>query len=229
VGSDLHFSTQLRSYYHPMEDSRDLQNYLSGISDEQLETVVEAERVKRETKALRGAFPSHLASRINVVQPKKTTTISLRGGAYGSNCSVTQHKLYLSVHPAYDDVDATDKKLNLTLCNWSTGQIYLTGSAGSSTISVSIKYGDGKAGSAKAAASIYGDPGKIINDASHGQVKTVLTTLLSDLGGGDGLDEIGILELFAGNDMKGIFDVEVDTNPSLRKVIMEQMDKHTEI
>jgi len=103
-----------------MDASENLQTQLLDIPDEDFDAVISAARAKRETKALRAGFPSQLAdlaSCIRVIQPKETTNIHLKGGAYGSSFDVVERKVHLSVHLAQEGAEAIHKRLTLSLRN----------------------------------------------------------------------------------------------------------------
>jgi hypothetical protein len=145
-----------------------LTDHLSGTSDGDFGTVT---TVKREANKLRARFPPHLAnlaSRFHVLQPKETIITSQQAGGNGSCCDVEEYNMHLSVRLGKGDADATEKELTLSLCKWSIGHIYVSGDAGSETISTFIRYGTE---SAEASVSEYADPGIKMLEASHGGVK----------------------------------------------------------
>jgi hypothetical protein len=134
---------------------------------------------------------------------------------------VEQCRVHLSVHLDNGDADATEKHLTLRLCKWNIYHIYMSGSAGSETISASIKY---RTKSAQASVSRYDDPGIEMLEVSHGGVKKLLTRLLDDLGCGDDLNEIEIFKLIMGDRWEAMMDIELlEGDPSLGKVIVEQL------
>jgi len=195
-----------------------LTDHLSSTSDGDFGTVV---TVKREANELRARFPSHLAnlaSRFHVLQPKETIITSQQAGGNSSCCDVEEYNVHLSVCLG----DATEKELTLSLCKWSIGHIYVSGDAGSETISTFIKYGTE---SGEASVSEYADPGIEMLEASHGGVKKILTSLLDELGCVNDLNEIEMFKLVMGDGLEAIMDIELQKGyPSLTKVIMEQLD-----
>jgi hypothetical protein len=65
-----------------MDASENLQTQLLDIPDKDFDAVISAARAKRETKALRAEFPSHLAdlaSCIRVIRPKRQQPSLSRG------------------------------------------------------------------------------------------------------------------------------------------------------
>jgi hypothetical protein len=196
-----------------------LTDHISGTSDGDFGTV------KREANELRARFPSHLAdlaSRFHVLQPKETTITSQQGGGNGSCFDVEEYKVHLSVRLGKGDADETGKELTLSLCKWSIRHIYVSGDAGSETISTFIRYGTE---SGEASVSEYADPGIEMLEASHGGVKKILTSLLDELGCVNDLNEIEMFKLVMGDGLEAIMDIELQKGyPSLMKVIMEQLD-----
>ncbi|KIM91690.1 hypothetical protein PILCRDRAFT_810973 [Piloderma croceum F 1598] len=199
-----------------------LTNHLSGTSDGDFGTVI---TVKREANELRARFPSHLAdlaSRFHVLQPKETTITSQQAGGHGSCCDVEEYKVHLSVRLGKEDAEATEKELTLSLCKWSIAHIYVSGDAGSETVSAFIRYGTE---SAEASVSEYADPRIEMLEASHGGVKKLLTSLLDELGCVNDVNEIEMFKLVMGDGLEAIMDIELQKGyPSLTKVIMEQLD-----
>jgi hypothetical protein len=198
-----------------------LTDHLFGTPDGDFGTVV---TIKRETNELRARFPSHLAdlaSRFHVLQPKETLFTSQQAGVNGSCCEVEEYKVHLSVRLGNEDADATEKELTLSLSKWSIAHIYVSGEAGSETVSALIRYGTE---SAEASVSEYADPGIEMLEASHGGVKELLTSLLDELGCVNDLNEIEMFKLVMGDGLEAIMDIELQKGPSLTKVIMEQLD-----
>lgn len=74
-----------------------------------------------------------------------------------------------------------------------------------------------------AIASEYGDPGKFISYASHGGVKAALTSLREDLGLAEG-SEILLLTTVLGEHMKNCLSCDDFSEPSLKQVILEELD-----
>lgn len=150
------------------------------------------------------------------------TITSQQGGGNGSCCDVEEYKVHLSVRLGKGDADETGKELTLSLCKWSIRHIYVSGDAGSETISTFIRYGTE---SGEASVSEYADPRIEMLEASHGGVKNILTSLLDELGCVNDLNEIEMFKLVMGDGLEAIMDIELQKGyPSLTKVIMEQLD-----
>jgi hypothetical protein len=208
-----------------MAGLRDALTYLNDTPDEDFEAVIADARVNRENKAFKARLPPRLAdiaSRIRVIRPKKTTTASATGGAYGSSFTVNMNEVHFSVRLT----QGTDKELALMLSNWS---IDISAETGSETVSVTVKYGIEPEGLATASSSEYGDPGVGSYDANHGGMLNVLKALLDDLEVGDRMNEVEILQLLLGDDGEGALDIMFqNTRPSLKQIIMERLDHYEE-
>jgi hypothetical protein len=176
-----------------------------ALTERDLNALIRKVKIKRETSKLMARFPPHLASvasRFHVRRPSKETIASQKGGPNGSAFDIFKNKVYLSVLVNSANEEPITKDLTLTCVHWNIFHYYITGSAGSETISVSVKYGDM---SKKAFVNEYDDPGLEKGYYSHGEIGTVLEALLGDLGIGDSASapsEVEMIEILLGDDTK---------------------------
>lgn len=218
---------------HPPGDS--VQRSHDGLTEEELNTLIVAAKIKRETAELHARFPAHLAelaSRIRVRQPTEQTTTSQSDGCYGSSFTTWKTKTFFSVfdHSAVDgnNDDSEEpfaKSLTLTCVHWSISHNYRSGLAGSETVSLRVEYGGMEA--KKAFVTDYGDPGIGIVEFSHGGVGDVLKSLLAELGGcGDSspCNELELVDMLLSDKVKVQLDTEVEGCGSLRKVIEGKLE-----
>jgi len=200
------------------------QNPPNNLTVDDLNALIVSAKIEQEMSELQARFPAHLAapvSRIRVRQPKETSVLSEKRGASGSSFRISKSTVYLSVLRNSENEEPVTKDLTLTCANWQIFHYYLTGSAGSGTISVSVNYGDM---SAKAYVTEYDDPGVTMAEWSHGRIGKVLKALLEDLAAGDSApSEVELIDMLLGDDTKAHLDAKVEGYGPLREVIDKKL------
>jgi len=206
------------------DPSGDSQNSPNTLTEDNLNAHIVSAKIEREMSELQARFPAHLAalvSHIRVRQPKEWSVMSEKGGANGSSVGISKRTVYLSVLRNSENEELVTKDLTLTCANWHIFHRYITGAAGSGTVSVSVDYGDV---SAKAYVTEYDDPGITIAKWSHGRISKVLKGLLNDLGAGDSVpSEVELIEMLLGDDTKAHLDAKVEGYGPLREVIDKKL------
>ena len=197
-------------------------------SSEELNALVESVTITRETAELKARFPSHLAelaSRIQLRRPKERIIISQQGGAYGSGCEISTNEVYLSVLMDTENGQLVSHPLTLTCSHWSI--FYRSGGAGSETVCFSVALGSSEA---EAFVAEYGDPGMQVVEYAHGDTDEILKFLLKGSGGDEcARDELELVEILLGDDVKAHLDAEVQLYPPLRQVIKEHLEHKNEL
>jgi len=198
------------------------QESFDDLTEKELNKLIASAKVKRETLELRSRFPSHLAelaSRIQVCRPNEKTVLSQRGGAKGSSFAISKNKTHLSVLINTPNEQPISEKLTLTRTRWNIYHNYLTGYAGSETISLSLSYGDAKA---KAFITEYSDCGQPVVAYAHGGVGGILQSVLQDLG--SALSELELLEMLLDDDPKAYLNAQLQDYPLLREIIERKLE-----
>ena len=114
--------------------------------------------------------------------------------------------------------------LTLTCSHWSI--FYRSGGAGSETVCFSVALGSSEA---EAFVTEYGDPGMQVVEYAHGDTDEILKFLLKGSGGDEcALDELELVEILLGDDVKAHLDAEVQLYPPLRQVIKEHLEHKNE-
>jgi hypothetical protein len=135
-------------------------NPSTALTEDDLNGLILSAKTERETSELHARSPAHLTaimSHIRARQPKERFDLKQDRGAYGSSFDISKSTIYLSVFTSSEKDEPISKDLTLTCSLWHIFHYYLTGAAGSGTVSVSVEYGDT---SAQAYVTEYDDPGQ---------------------------------------------------------------------
>jgi hypothetical protein len=110
------------------------------LTIDDLNVLIVSAKIEQEME-LQARIPAHLAAlvpRIPVRQPKEMSVLSEKCGANGSSFEITKSTVYLSVMKNSENEEPVIIDLTMTCTNWNIFHYYLTGAAGSGTVSVSV-------------------------------------------------------------------------------------------
>ena len=204
--------------------NNDSQKSPNALTEGDLNALITTAKIKRETSELIARFPPYfapVAPRFQVRQPSEKTIVSQEGGEHGSSFDISKNTVYLSVLVNSANEEPITRDLTLTCAHWNIFHYYVTGAAGSETVSVSVKYGDM---STRAFVTEYDDPGEFRWRFSHGEIGEVLEVLLADLGVGDSApSEVELIEMLLGDDVKKYLNAEVQDLASLHEIIEKKL------
>jgi hypothetical protein len=204
-------------------------NPSTPLTEDVLNGLLLSAKTERETSELHARSPAHLSalmSHIRARQPKERFDLKQGHGAYGSSFDISKSTIYLSVFTNSENDEPISKDLTLTCSLWHIFHYYLTGAAGSGTVSVSVEYSDM---SAQAYVTEYDDPGQTMAEWTHGRIGAVFQTLLEDLGGGSVAGAVEMIEVLLGNDAKAYLDAKVEDYGSLREIIDKKLEGDEEL
>jgi hypothetical protein len=194
------------------------------LTIDDLNVLIVSAKIEQEMLELQARIPAHLAAlvpRIRVCQPKETSVLSEKRGANGSSFEIAKSTVYLSVLKNSENEKPIAIDLTMTCTNWNIFHYYLTGAAGSGTVSVSVTYGDMYA---RAYVTEYDDPGVAMAEWSHRRIGKVFKALLEDLAAGDPApSDVKLISMLLGNDTEVHLDAKVEGYEPLREVIDKKL------
>jgi hypothetical protein len=130
-----------------------------------------------------------------------------------------------------DSEEPHAKPLKLVWRDWRTSSKQLSGSADSHTHSISLQYGPPRRGmrpNARAFTGWYDDPGRSVDDYSHGGVKSVAEEVARDMGLQESeLDsdkKLEVIEALLGADGRQLLESHARDETTLRKVIEDELE-----
>lgn len=196
----------------------------NNLTIDDLNALIVSAKIEQEMLELQVRIPAHLAAlvpRIRVRQPKETLVSSEKRGANGSSFEISKSTVYLSVLKNCENEEPVTIDLTLTCTNWNIFHYYMTGAAGSGTVSVSVNYGDM---SARAFVTEYDDPGVTMAEWSHGRIGKVFKALLEDLAAeAPAPSDVELISMLLGDDTEVHLDAKVEGYGPLREVIDKKL------